>query len=215
VSIFSRKRNQDEVVTAEPIERPAAGEFVRSGRLVDLRVHVPEGRAAFQRWYADPEIARLLRHDQEPLSASDSRAYFDTITLPSSALGFCYAIHDRETERLIGTTALTDLVEGPPRRCFFRILIGERAYWGGGRGTEATRLVMEEAFTRHGLDEVRLEVFEHNPRAVRAYLRVGFEQYGRHVEWVRHVQRELHVLEMRLTRERWEVCRETISGPVR
>ena len=74
------------------------GSLVRKGRLVALRTHVPTNRAAFQRWYADPEIASLLRHDLEPLSMSQSRAYFDTFILPSSARGVCFAIHERETE---------------------------------------------------------------------------------------------------------------------
>ena len=211
----SRLRAGDEVAPppeppAEPasVVPPPTGRIVRAGRLVDLRVHIPDGRAAFQRWYADPEIAVLLRHDQEPLSAENSRSYFDTIILPSSAHGLCFAIHDAATGLLIGTTALTDLEGNPPRRSFFRIVIGEKASWGGGRGTEATDLMMGYAFGQVGLEAVRLEVFAHNPRAIAAYARVGFERTGSHVEWVGHDKRELHVLEMALPRGRWEAIRD-------
>ena len=194
-----------EVVSAAP---PApSGRLVREGRMVTLRVHIPEGRAAFQRWYADLEIAVLLRHDQAPLSPENSRSYFDTIILPSSAQGLCLAIHDTATDALIGTTALTDLDGNPARRSFFRIVIGEKAFWGTGRGTEATDLMMGYAFTTFELDLVRLEVFRHNPRAIAAYRRVGFEESGSHVEWVGADRRELHVLEMALPRERWERAR--------
>ena len=188
-------------------EPSSSGRLVRSGKLVNLRVHVPEGRAAFQRWYADPEIALLLRHDQEPLSLENSRSYFDTIILPSSAQGLCFAIHDAATGTLIGTTALTDLEGNPARRSFFRIVIGEKAFWGEGRGTEATDLMMAYAFTTVALELVRLEVFQHNPRAIAAYRRVGFEPTGSHVEWVGTERRELHVLEMALPRERWQLVR--------
>jgi len=173
---------------------------VRKGRLVALRSHVPANREAFQRWYADPEIAEMLRHDLEPLTPSQSRGYFDTFILPSSARGTCFAIHERKTKRLIGTTALTDRTSVKNgSSALFRIVIGEKDVWGQGYGTEATRLVAEEAFDALGLSEVRLEVFHHNTRALGAYRKVGFEITGEHVEWVPRKKTELRVIEMRLT----------------
>jgi len=178
------------------------GELVREGTLVRLRTHVPANRAAFQRWYADEEIAGLLRHDQEPLNEIQSRGYFDTIILPLSARGHSYAIHEAVSDRLIGSTALTDFAPGT-QSALFRIVIGEKDCWNRGYGTEATRLVMEEAFDRHGLERVRLEVFRHNERAIAAYLRVGFEVTGEHVELVGRSRYELHVIEMFLDRDRF------------
>lgn len=179
------------------------GMSVREGQLVRLRRHVPANRSAFQRWYADAEIARLLRHDQEPLNDIQSRGYFDTIILPMSARGFAYAIHEAATDRLIGTTALTDIMARQPeaRSALFRIVIGEKDTWGHGYGTEATRLVVAEAFETHGLAQVRLEVFRHNPRALAAYRRVGFRVTGEHVERVPFTGFELHVIEMALDRD--------------
>ena len=177
------------------------GTLVRKGAHVSLRSHVPANREAFQRWYADPEIAELLRHDLEPLTFNQSRGYFDTFILPSSARGTCFAIHERRTKRLIGTTALTDRVSKPDGvSALFRIVIGEKDVWGRGYGTEATRLVADEAFDSMGLSEIRLEVFSHNARAISAYTRVGFEVSGEHVEWVPRRKRELRVIEMRLSR---------------
>ncbi len=176
------------------------GALVREGRGVRLRTQVPANRPAFQRWYADPEIARLLRHDQEPLTEIQSRGYFNTIILPLSARGLCFAIHESESDDVVGMTALTDLQSGPGS-ALFRIVIGEKALWGRGYGTEATRLVVREAFERLGLREVRLEVFRHNPRAIGAYARVGFEQTGEHAEWVPRHGLRLEVVEMRLRRD--------------
>jgi RimJ/RimL family protein N-acetyltransferase len=177
------------------------GALVRKGRLVSLRTHVPANREAFQRWYADREIAELLRHDLEPLTPTQSRGYFETFILPSSARRTCFAIHERKSKRLVGTTALTDRVNGREGvSALFRIVIGEKDVWDRGYGTEATRLVAEEAFGRMGLSEIRLEVFDHNRRAIAAYSRVGFEVTGEHVEWVSRRQTELRVIEMRLSR---------------
>jgi RimJ/RimL family protein N-acetyltransferase len=177
------------------------GNLIRKGRLVSLRTHVPANREAFQRWYADREIAELLRHDLEPLTPAQSRGYFDTFILPSSARGTCFAIHERKSKRLIGTTALTDRINGRYGvSALFRIVIGEKDVWDKGYGTEATRLLAEEAFGNMGLSEIRLEVFNHNQRAIAAYSKVGFEVTGEHVEWVPHRKTELRVIEMRLSR---------------
>src|SRR5829696_5870428 len=189
------------------------GDLVRKGHLVALRTHVPANREAFQRWYADREIAELLRHDLEPLTPIQSRGYFETFILPSSARGTCFAIHERKSKRLIGTTALTDrtrIRDGVS--ALFRIVIGEKDVWGRGYGTEATRLMAEEAFENMGLSEIRLEVFNHNQRAIAAYSRVGFEVSGEHVEWVHHRKTELRVIEMRLSRDRFLTSREGDAG---
>jgi RimJ/RimL family protein N-acetyltransferase len=189
------------------------GALVRKGKLVALRTHVAANREAFQRWYADAEIAELLRHDLEPLTPAQSRSYFDTFILPSSARGLCFAIHERRGKRLIGTTALTDkTITNRGESALFRIVIGEKETWGSGYGTEATRLVVEEAFETLGLSEVRLEVFSHNARALAAYARVGFAVTGEHVEWVHRRNRELRVIEMRLTRDAYTAAgREPVS----
>jgi RimJ/RimL family protein N-acetyltransferase len=193
----------------------SVGELVREGTLVRLRTHVPANRAAFQRWYADPEIAGLLRHDQETMTDVQSRGYFDTIMLPLSARGHSYAIHEAVSDRLIGSTALTDFAPGA-QSALFRIVIGEKDCWNRGYGTEATSLVMEEAFERHGLNRVRLEVFRHNERAIAVYRKVGFEIDGERVEWVSRSRFELHVVEMYLDRDRFQAMRtrgDTFNQP--
>jgi RimJ/RimL family protein N-acetyltransferase len=189
------------------------GTLVRRGQLVSLRTHVPANREAFQRWYADREIAELLRHDLEPLTPTQSRGYFETFILPSSARGTCFAIHERKSKRLVGTTALTDRIRGRDgASALFRIVIGEKDVWGQGYGTEATRLMAEEAFDSMGLSEIRLEVFKHNLRAIAAYSRVGFEVTGEHVEWVPRRKTELRVIEMRLSREAFLATSDSDDG---
>lgn len=186
----------------DDFDQPAEiGELVREGELVRLRRHVPGNREAFQRWYADPEIAYLLRHDLSPLSERQSRGYFDTLILPLSLQGYCFAIHTADTDTLIGTTALTDAGPESPNAALFRIVIGEKWAWDHGYGTETTRLVLEEAFYMLGLDEVQLEVFKHNPRAIAAYRKVGFERTGAHTEYLPPDGSPLHVIEMAIPRE--------------
>lgn len=186
-----------------PHDEPArVGALVRSGNHVALRRHVPENRPAFATWYQDREIAEVLRHDLEPLSERQARAYFDTIVLPQSSRGTCWAVHLVANDALIGSTAVTD-IDTRKRTCMFRIVIGVKGVWGKGAGTEATRLAVAEAFETLDLETVKLEVFTHNERARGAYSRVGFHETGRHVEWVAAHRREINVIEMSLDRSTW------------
>jgi RimJ/RimL family protein N-acetyltransferase len=175
------------------------GDLVRAGQRVALHRHVPSNLPAFQRWYADPDIAWNLRHDLSPLNERQAKSYFETLILPLSARGFCWALVERATGGLIGTSALTE-VDARRGSALFRIVIGERDRWGAGLGTEATRLVVEEGFGAHRLRRIDLEVFAHNDRARATYARVGFRQTGDHTEHVRQRDVDLHVLEMSLAR---------------
>jgi RimJ/RimL family protein N-acetyltransferase len=185
---------------AEPTIATPRASIVRTGRLVDLRRHAEENREPFIRWYADEEIARLLRHDLEPLTRREASAYFSNIILHLSEHGQCWAIHRRDTGQLIGTAAVTDL-NTHRQTCLYRIVIGEKDAWGQGFGTEATRLVAQEVFATLPVTRFRLEVFEHNPRARRAYERVGFRAYDRYDERVPGKDVVLDIVAMELTPE--------------
>lgn len=173
---------------------------MREGTLVELRPHTEANREPFVRWYADAEIARLLRHDLEPLRRRESLAYFSNIILPLSERGHCWAIHRRDTGQLIGTAAITD-VSTVRNTCLFRIVIGEKDAWNQGFGTEATRLAAQQVFETLPVTRFRLEVFAHNPRALRAYERVGFRQYDRYQERVPAKDFVLDIIAMELTPE--------------
>lgn len=180
---------------------PSEPRIVRTGKLAQLRKHLATDESAFVRWYTDPDIAYLLRHDLRPLTDYQARGYFTTIVLPNSAHGTAWAIHDVVSGNLLGTTAITE-VDERKGECLFRIVIGEPQAWGHGFGTDATRLVVAEAFERFRLHAVNLEVFEHNPRAIRSYQKVGFQETGRTEEWVR--QTRLEVVGMTLHRSDWD-----------
>lgn len=179
----------------------APNAVVRSGDLAELRRHQASDVDDFMRWYMDADIATLLRHDLRPLTANQARGYFMSIVLPASANGTAWAIHDRASGNLIGTTAITQ-IDFDKSSCLFRIVIGEKQAWGHGFGTEATRLVVAEVFESLGLNRVKLEVFDHNPRARRSYEKVGFVETGRTVEWAGSTR--LDVIAMELDRAQWE-----------
>jgi len=163
------------VYRAAMVHRSWFPEILAGDRTV-LRRHVPENLAAFRRWYADPEIARLARYQEAPMRPDEIERFFAARVVGSDSLAL--AVHERATGRLIGTCAFSQL-DGENGSALFHITIGEKDAWGQGHGTEATRLMLEHAFRTLGLHRIALFVFEFNERAIRAYQRCGFVAEGR------------------------------------
>ncbi|TAK00867.1 MAG: N-acetyltransferase [Chloroflexota bacterium] len=146
------------------------------GRAVVLRRHVPDNLAAFRRWYRDPEVARLARYQDGPMSVEEIDRFFRSRAIGGESMSM--AIHVRETDRLIGTCAFSQL-DADNGSVLYHITIGEKDAWGHGYGTEATGLMVDHALGTLGLHRIGLSVFEFNERAIRAYLACGLEIEGR------------------------------------
>lgn len=84
-----------------------------------------------------------------------------------------------ETEEFgdIGTVYLRD-IDKKNSKAEFGILIGDGNYRGRGFGSEATRLILNYAFGKIGLNKVFLRVLKENEAAIRSYERVGFRREG-------------------------------------
>jgi len=171
------------------------------GRLVVLRRHRLENLRAFTHWYSDPEIARLTRYQQSPLSNEEVQRFFYSRILGSDFLAM--AIHVRESDRLIGTCAFSQL-DGDNGSTLFHITIGERDTWGMGYGTEAAELMLAHAFSRLALHRVALSVFEYNARAIRSYEKCGFVVEGRAREAIYRDGRFWDEIHMSILAEEWE-----------
>lgn len=177
---------------------------VLTGSKVILRRHVPANLAAFRRWYADPEIARLARYQDSPMRPEEIERFFTARVVGTDALAM--AVHEASSGRLIGTCAFSQL-DGDNGSALFHITIGEADTWGKGYGTEATKLMMDHAFGTLGLHRVGLFVFEFNERAIRAYQRVGFVQEGRARQSIRRDGRWWDELAMSMLDTDWQRIR--------
>ena len=86
------------------------------------------------------------------------------------------AVVDKATGKCVGEAVLNQWDPGN-ESCNFRILIGPKGR-DRGLGTEATRLIVGYGFEHLGLHRISLEVYAFNPRARRAYEKVGFRAEG-------------------------------------
>lgn len=88
-----------------------------------------------------------------------------------------YGIIDKESHMLIGNVGLLNL-NHIHKTSEVGIFIGNTDYWGKGYGTEALRLIVDYGFRILGLENIMLNVFENNERAIRSYEKVGFKKIG-------------------------------------
>jgi RimJ/RimL family protein N-acetyltransferase len=141
-----------------------------------LRMHTPANLRAFERWYTDPEVARLTRYQEGPMRPAEIERFFAARVVGPDSLAL--AVHVKSTDRLIGSCAFSQL-DGDNGSALYHITIGEKDAWGSGYGTEATRLMLRHAFETLRLHRVALSVFEFNERAIRSYRSCGFTVEGR------------------------------------
>ncbi|MFS0657132.1 GNAT family N-acetyltransferase [Bacillus sp. 179-C3.3 HS] len=89
-----------------------------------------------------------------------------------------FAICLLETNEMIGDAAIVD-IDPLNRSAGFRIALYGPEHFHQGYGTEAVRLIQAFAFESLELNRLELEVFSHNPRAIRSYEKAGFQYEGR------------------------------------
>jgi diamine N-acetyltransferase len=146
------------------------GERVALGPLA--REHIP----LIARWRNDFHVQRTFGDIPRGRTIEAITAKYESAATGSDA--YWFMIYERETWRPIGHTDLFDL-DWRGRTCTFGILLGEADARGKGYGTEATRLMLDFAFTALGLHSVLLYTDSYNLAGQAAYRKAGFKEFGR------------------------------------
>ncbi|CAM5332873.1 acetyltransferase [Streptomyces spiroverticillatus] len=146
-----------------------------TGERVLLRPFAEEDLPAMLAALRDPEVLRLTGSPRyEPDEDGATRTWYLTRAEQTDRLDL--AVVDRATGRCVGEVVLNEW-DPDNRSCNFRTLFGPEGR-GRGLGTEACRLIVTHAFETLGLNRVSLGVYAFNPRARRAYEKVGFVAEG-------------------------------------
>lgn len=130
------------------------------------------------RWENDFDTADLRGNVPTPRSPEEIAADWAPRIAGERPDWIGFAIYELPGWRPIGVTNIRDYLnrDGTAE---FGIAIGEPDARGQGRGTEATRLVLDYAFTLLGVHNVWLDTLADNTAARRAYARAGFKEIGR------------------------------------
>lgn len=155
-------------------------------------------------WQQDAEFLRLF--DARPAYPQTESALAEWLNERRKASdAFLFAIRRREGDELLGYVELEGILWS--HQCgWLSIAIGERAAWGQGYGTEATRLLLEFAFRELNLYRVQLTVFSYNERAIALYEKLGFQREGTFREFLNRdgERHDMHLYG--LLRREWEAA---------
>lgn len=149
-----------------------------SGKLVRLRALEMTDLDRYVEWINDPEITRFIGAmvpamprlaEQEWLEKHIGRAF--------SFADFTFAI-DTLDGRHIGSISIHE-PDAMARKAVLGIMIGDKASWDRGYGTDAIRTLLAYMFDEMNLHRVSLTVSADNARGIACYRKCGFIEEGR------------------------------------
>ena len=146
------------------------------GKSVRLRAIDRDDIPTFVRWFNDPDVRHFLQMF-EPMSRAGEERWFEAHLNRQDEYLFAIEAPVDDGWLNIGNVGL-HRVDWKNRGVTFGIVLGEKAFWGKGFGTDATRTMLRFAFEELNLHRVELEVYDFNPRAMRCYEKAGFRLEG-------------------------------------
>ena len=161
---------------------PTASEAVPVVNIVGERVALgPLHRGLLPllaRWDNDFRTVDLGGDDPRPRTTEAIAATWEPLLRGEREGWLGFAIYALPELRPIGVANIRDFAN-PHGTAEFGITIGDPGERGQGYGTEATRLLLDYAFTVLGAHNVWLDTPAYNAAAIRAYEKAGFREIGR------------------------------------
>ena len=176
------------------------------GNHIRLRAVEREDLPRFVEWFNDPEVRHGLMVYLPMSQAEEERWYEHMLERPPLERPFAVDARADDAWAHIGGCSLMD-TDARSRRAELGIVIGNKAYWDRGFGTDVMRTLLRYGFETLNLHRIYLRVFETNPRAIKVYQRVGFTEEGRLRESHYLQGRYVDTLMMSVLREEWNVMR--------
>lgn len=154
-----------------------------SGERVTLRPMTEADWPVLLKWNSDPEVLYYSEGDDvQSYSLEDVQGIYRTI----SQTALCFIIEYQGSpvgegwlQRMNLERVLQEYPDFDVRR--IDLMIGEKALWGQGLGTEVIRLLTDLAFQREGVDYIiEPDIADYNLRSRRAFEKNDYRLIARH-----------------------------------
>lgn len=131
-----------------------------------------EDAAIYVKWLNDPTVSENIGMDTKITTLESEKEW-----LKENQNKYNFAIVLKESDKLIGNISLieVDLVH---RNAVLGIFIGDDSNRGKGYGKEAIKLLLEYGFNNLNLNNIMLNVYSFNKRAIKVYESLGFKKFG-------------------------------------
>ncbi len=177
------------------------------GEKIQLAAIQREYLPKYVEWLNDWQVAQFLMPGiLAPFNLDDEKEWYEN--RHNKEGNYLFAILTLAENKLIGNCGLHQ-VDLKNRSAIFGIMIGEKDYWGKGYGTDATRTLIRYGFEELGLNRIELEVYDFNPRAIRAYEKAGFRRDGVHRQGLYRMGQFHDEIIMCILREEWDALNQT------
>ena len=129
------------------------------------------------KWLSNAKINQYLTSNNILLSLPGEREFLEKAVNEE----FIFAMVKQENDELIGNIGLTK-IDYKCGTAELGIFIGEEDNLSKGYGSEAIKLLIEFSFKELRLHNIMLTVYDMNERAIKAYTKCGFKEFGRRHE---------------------------------
>ncbi len=150
------------------------------GERIRLRAAEKEDIPVFVRWINDPDVTENLLF-VAPWSRFEEESWFENMMKrPAVEHILVIEIHDDKLHSNylpIGTCSFIN-IDWRNRLAEIGIMIGEKAYWDKGYGSETMRLMLDHGFSSLNFNRIWLQVYSKNKRGIKAYEKAGFRYEG-------------------------------------
>lgn len=150
----------------------------------------------YVKWLNNPNITQFLDCNDNLITLSKERELLEKLANEE----FTLAIVKKEDDTLLGNIGLTK-IDYKNGKAELGIFIGDEDNLSKGYGSEAIKLMLGFAFNEIRLHNVMLTVFSNNPRAIKAYTKCGFKEFGRRHDAIYHNGEYLDLIYMEVINE--------------
>ena len=172
------------------------------GTLVNLRAPEMTDLERNTRWINDREVTQYLSLRYEMSQAAEEAWLRDLVSKPLAYDRVFFAIETKDGEH-IGNTNLFN-VAPENRSAELGIMIGDKARWSKGHGSDALKTLLRFGFEEMNLNRVELFVYSFNERAQAAYRKCGFVEEGRRRQALYRKGAYHDFIVMAVLRDEWE-----------
>lgn len=147
------------------------------GKNLRLRALEKEDLPKFVEWLNDPEVIENLFVDHPFSLAAEEQWFEGVMKSPMFERPLCIEVREGEHWKMIGNLSIMD-INWQHRNGELGIVIGDKAEWGKGHGTEVISLYINHLFNELNLHRVWLRVYDANLAGIRCYEKVVFQHEG-------------------------------------
>ncbi len=145
------------------------------GKRVSLRPVLKEDVPQFLRWMNDPDVLQYLGMSLPTMEVEEDQWFEGLAKKKQNNLIFAVVTVEG---KLIGTMGLHNIIWAD-RTATTGAVIGDKAYWNKGYGTEAKMLLLNFAFNTLNLRKICSSVFAFNKRSYAYQKKCGYVEEGR------------------------------------